>query len=189
MQRNVSVNPHETSAFLRTTSQEYQQRLTTRIRASFPISSAPCLPVNSPCRPFACHCPCATSPCSPATFPASLFIILPANRVSLPCLPPSSETVCHSVTTLSSGQEAATHRQRPACDDSCLCSTAFRLVPRLDLARPAASLGRHGVQAQGGSGNGLQSAQHPISESHTARNTPCLQSLPRAVVEEARLPE
>ncbi len=98
------------------------------------------------------------------------------------CRPPSG-TASQSTTILPSGQQAAIHRQRPACDDSCLCSTAFRLVPWLDLARPAASLSRHGVQAQGGSGNGLQSAQHPISEFHTFRSAPCLQSFPRAVTE------
>ncbi len=53
---------------------------------------------------------------------------------------------------------------KTACRSSCLCSTTFRLVSRLDLAHPAASQIRHCIQAQGGSVNGLQSAQHITSE-------------------------
>ncbi len=73
--------------------------------------------------------------------------------------------------------------QRHASMSICQCSAAFQLVLRLDLARPIASMIRRRFQAQGGSENGLQSAQHPISESHTSRSVSYLQRFPRTVTE------
>jgi len=75
-------------------------------------------------------------------------------------------------------------QQRHACHRFSSCSAAFRLVPRLDLAHPTALMMRYHLQAQGGSVNGLQSAQHTNTESTTSRSTSWFQPLPRTVTED-----
>ncbi len=125
---------------------------------------------NTPCAHHCRHALFRTAtrtekPDMPRTCHAVEDIALPENavlptRVPLLSLPLSlSEGVYDHVLCGS----LSAWRQRvaqAACQSACLCSPAFRLVPRLDLAHPAAPRIRRDFQAQGGSVNGLQAAQH-----------------------------